>query len=120
MPKTINILTKNPECITVNVEVILFKEDDFWMSYCPALDISSYGKTQSGAKKWFGEVLEIFLEESTKNGTLEKHLLKQGWRLKQVPMPEYKQPPRKFRSVRSTDKSPSTTYQQPIMLPISC
>jgi predicted RNase H-like HicB family nuclease len=73
MPK--NTLTKHDKSITVNVEVVLFQENTAWVSYCPALELSSYGNTKAEAKKAFDEAMEIFLAETIEKKTLEKSLL---------------------------------------------
>jgi len=73
----------------VVVDVLVGKQDDYFIAYCPALELSSYGKTENQARKNFEVELEIFLEETEKKGSLEKLLLKLGWCLKQTPSPSY-------------------------------
>ena len=78
--------------ITMQLQVALFKEDGQFVAYCPALELSSYGDTPKEAKQAFDEALDIFVEETTEKGTLEKVLLQLGWSLKRKPKPDY-QPP---------------------------
>lgn len=61
--------------IILNGEV--WKEGNMYTSYCPELDIASCGKTIEQAWKNLNEALQIFIEETTKKGTL-KDLLKEA------------------------------------------
>ncbi|MBS3946479.1 MAG: hypothetical protein KGZ42_13330 [Melioribacter sp.] len=79
--------------IVLNLEVHLYKEDEYFVAFCPALNLSAYGDTKTKAKRAFETELNIFIEESHKKGTFEKYLLQQGWQLKQLPKPQYQQPP---------------------------
>ncbi len=76
--------------IKVMVEVLFTHEDDYVIATCPALNVSSYGKTEKEAKKNFDEAIEIFFEETNRKGTLEKNLVKNGWTLS----PKSYDPPR--------------------------
>jgi len=84
---------KHPNKIKINIVVILYKEGDYYIAYCPALELSSYGNTEKEAEEYFLDALKIFVEDTTKKGTLEKCLLKFGWTLQQVPEMKY-EPPR--------------------------
>lgn len=76
--------------IVLNVAVLLFKEGEYIVAYCPALELSSYGKTEEEAKEYFKDALDLFIKDTFEMGTLEKNLLKFGWILKST---EY-EPPR--------------------------
>ena len=78
--------------IIVNVDVFIVKDGKHYVAYCPALELSSYGKTEDEAEKAFTGHLDIFLEETHRKGTLERCLLKLGWVLQQKPEPSYKPP----------------------------
>jgi len=65
--------------ITVGVNVVVVKEEDQFVVYCPALNLSAYGNTIESAKKRFNEELDIFFEETSIRGTLEKYLLNLGF-----------------------------------------
>nr|NQU89724.1 hypothetical protein [Bacteroidota bacterium] len=69
------------ETITVNVPYILFEEDGFQIIYCPSLDISGYGVTETAAKESFRIVLHEYLTYTTKKGTLAIDLKKHGWKI---------------------------------------
>lgn len=88
-----NRIRKSKDSISLQLDVLFIKEDDYIVAYCPALELSSYGKSESEAKAAFEVDIKIFIEETSKNGTLEKYLLKHGWTLQQIPEFDY-QPPR--------------------------
>ena len=77
--------------IEVQVEVGILKEGKQYVAYCPALELSGYGDSIKDAKKSFETVMAIFLEDTSKKGTLEKILVSLGWTLKRS---DYK-PPKK-------------------------
>ncbi|MCK9577966.1 type II toxin-antitoxin system HicB family antitoxin [bacterium] len=64
--------------IKLNVSVL--KEGDKYIAYSPALDISTCGKNIKEAKKRFSELVEIFFEETEKNGTTMEVLEGLGWK----------------------------------------
>lgn len=86
-------IEKDRRIIKVSVGVYLIKEDDSYTAYCPELNLSSYGASIDDAKKGFEDAIAIFIEETTRRGTLEKILLQQGWMLRSKPKPIY-EPPR--------------------------
>jgi predicted RNase H-like HicB family nuclease len=89
------IIRKTDKFINVGIEVAVGKQGDFYVAYCPALELSSYGKDEDEARKNFETEIAIFLEETEERGTLEKILLKLGWCLKGLPEPRYV-PPKKI------------------------
>ncbi len=82
---------KKNTTINANVEIFLTREDDYIVATCPALKISSYGKSEKEAKKNFNEAMNIFFEETNRKGTLEKVLVKYGWTIskKSYEPPQY-------------------------------
>jgi predicted RNase H-like HicB family nuclease len=76
----------------VEIAVVISKEYDLYVAYSPALELSSYGDSEKEAMEAFDDALAIFIEETTKNSTLEKVLLRLGWILQQVPKVEYRPP----------------------------
>ncbi len=76
----------------IDVPVMFFREGDHMVAYCPALELSSYGKTEEKAKKAFEQAVNIFFEETERKGTLEKVLLSLGWSLRQKPSCRYEPP----------------------------
>ena len=94
MGNTLATIDKNT--IQVSVEVALFREGDYIVAYCPAFQLSSFGDNEKDAHEAFDEALEIFFEETSSKGTLEKVLLDLGWGLRKFPDLEYF-PPVKLR-----------------------
>lgn len=75
-------LTMNLPTVAITAQevlVILFLESEQYVAYCPALELSSYGRTQQDAVAAFQTALEIFLEEASLSNTLHKELLQLGW-----------------------------------------
>jgi len=87
-----NVISKNNNHISVGVNLFILKEDNLFVAYCPALELSSYGNTPEEAKKFFDGAMNIFITDTQKKGTLEKILLSLGWTLKQKPQASYKPP----------------------------
>jgi hypothetical protein len=88
-----NSIQHGKDSTVISVEVLLFKEGDNFVAYCPALQLTAYDTTQAGVNKSFEVNMKIFLEETKRKGTFEKYLLKLGWTLRQHPTIEYSQPP---------------------------
>jgi len=87
-----NYIKKTMDTITVGINVVIVQEENQLIAYCPALELSSYGDNIEQAKKRFEKEIEIFFEETSNRGTLEKYLLKLGWTLTQKPKPIYNPP----------------------------
>lgn len=79
------IKTTGDSTVDVSLDVLLIKEGDYIVSYCPALNLSSFGDSEQDAREAFDEALTIFLSDVSKKGTLEKVLLNLGWSLKKFP-----------------------------------
>ncbi|OGW15310.1 MAG: hypothetical protein A3G93_00980 [Nitrospinae bacterium RIFCSPLOWO2_12_FULL_45_22] len=57
--------------IPIDYDIIVFKEDEAYVAYCPELDISSCGNTIEHAKEMLKTAVRLFIEEAKKMGTLE-------------------------------------------------
>ncbi|MBI4715292.1 MAG: type II toxin-antitoxin system HicB family antitoxin [Nitrospirae bacterium] len=57
--------------IPIEYDIIIFKEDETYVAYCPELDISSCGNTVEHSKEMLKTAVKLFLEEAEKMGTLE-------------------------------------------------
>ncbi|MBI4823245.1 MAG: type II toxin-antitoxin system HicB family antitoxin [Nitrospirae bacterium] len=57
--------------IPIDYDVIVFKEDETYVAYCPELDISSCGNGVEHAKEMLRTAVRLSLEEAEKMGTLE-------------------------------------------------
>jgi predicted RNase H-like HicB family nuclease len=62
---------KEVHMLSMDYDIIVFKEDKVYVSYCPELDISSCGNTVEEAKMMIKAAVKLFLEEAEKLGTLE-------------------------------------------------
>jgi hypothetical protein len=62
------------------IPVLLFQEGDKIVAYSPALDLSTYGKDETQARRRFGEMVSIFLRECAEMGTIDEVLEECGWR----------------------------------------
>lgn len=63
----------------MGLTVLFIKENSKYIAYAPALDLSTCGNTPDRAKKRFEKILNIFIKELIKMGTLEKVLSECGW-----------------------------------------
>lgn len=70
------------ESINSELAVFLFKEDDAFIAYSPALDLSGYGKTEVEARDSFNIVLKEYFDYATREGTLYQDLKDHGWNFK--------------------------------------
>jgi len=57
--------------VPVEFDIIVFKENDTYVSYCPELDVSSCGDSIERAKQMLKTAVRLFLEEAEKMGTLK-------------------------------------------------
>jgi predicted RNase H-like HicB family nuclease len=57
--------------IPIEFDMIVFKESETFVAYCPELDISSCGNSVEQAKTMLKTAVRLFIEESDKMGTLE-------------------------------------------------
>ncbi len=57
--------------IPIDYDIIIFKEGETYVAYCPELDVSSCGNTIEHAKEMLKTAVRLFLEEAEKMGTLE-------------------------------------------------
>ena len=61
------------------IPVLFLEEGDKIVAYSPALDLSTFGKTEKQAKKRFTEAAMIFVNEIMKMGTVDEVLEECGW-----------------------------------------
>jgi predicted RNase H-like HicB family nuclease len=65
-----------------NLFINVFKQGKFYVAYCPALDMSSCGKTEKQSLKMIDEAIHILFEELDAEKKLESFLLDMGWEKK--------------------------------------
>jgi hypothetical protein len=68
--------------IEVSLSLIVFKDGDDTIAYCPALDVYGYGTTEIEAKKSFEISLSEFFRYTLNKGTLNSQLEQLGWKIK--------------------------------------
>lgn len=113
----LNSFKREGNTITVALQVMLYKEGDFSVAYCPALELSSYGDNNKTAQSEFKNALAIFIEETMKRGTLEKELLSLGWALQKIPKVIY-DPPKLNMSELLATKHHSELYTGNVAIPV--
>lgn len=57
--------------IPIEFDMIVFKENDTYVAYCPELDVSSCGSSVDHAKEMLKTAVRLFIEEAKRMGTLE-------------------------------------------------
>ena len=62
--------------------LISFFEDNCFITYCPALDLSGYGENETEANKSFEEVLSEYFKYTVNKKTLAEDLKKMGWTIR--------------------------------------
>ena len=105
-----NEILKKSDSTIVNVQVYVGQQGDYFVAYCPALELSSYGDSEKDAKDAFEEALNIFMKDTHQKGTFEKVLLKLGWSLKQKPKPLYIPPHFSKDSIRKFNHNPPNRH----------
>jgi len=63
--------------------VSILRENDSFIAYTPALDLSTVGDTFEEAKERFEEAVQLFFEELIEEGKLDKALSELGWHKKE-------------------------------------
>ena len=55
--------------ISIDYDLMIFREENSYVAYCPELDISSCGHDVQHAKDMLKTAVRLFLEEAEKLGT---------------------------------------------------
>ena len=66
----------------IKLQVCIFEEDEVFISYAPALDLSAFGNTEDEAKREFEQTLHEYITYCLHKKTLERDLLEHGWIVK--------------------------------------
>jgi predicted RNase H-like HicB family nuclease len=112
------IRTDGNRVVNVLLEVDLFKEGDYIVSYCPALELSSFGLTEDEAKEGFEGALHTFISDTHEKGTLERVLLDLGWSLTKIPTVKYQPPIAKVRT-KARNSSLIRTFNEKVAIPVN-
>ena len=78
--------------LDVKLELYKFKEDNAFILYCPALDLSAYGMTEDEAEFSFSERFRIYINYCMNKNTLVDDLKKNGWSVKSLKQRKMKAP----------------------------
>ena len=62
------------EKVSSELAIFLFREDDNFIAYSPALDLSGYGKIEEDARNSFNIVLKEYFDYAINEGTLYEDL----------------------------------------------
>jgi len=71
--------------IELQLSVLVFEQGDYFVAYCPSLEISSYGISVEDAKVGFDDAMNVYLAYCIENGTLKKDLADHGWLIEHKP-----------------------------------
>jgi predicted RNase H-like HicB family nuclease len=74
-------ITSGISTVNTNLELYLFKEGQMYIAYCPAIDISAYGKSENEARASFDEALSAHLTYCIDKNTLADDLKAHGWQM---------------------------------------
>ena len=78
--------------VSFSVGVYLFKEGETFIAYCPALDVSGYGNTETESKESFAQSVGMYIEYCLHKNTLVQDLQKHGWSIKSMKQRKIKAP----------------------------
>jgi len=68
--------------IKCDLALIIFKDENNIIAYCPALDLSGYGSSEEEAKKSFEITLSEYFRYTVNKRTLAEDLKKNGWTIR--------------------------------------
>lgn len=108
-----NQIKENKGAFEVKLDLFVVKEGEQFVAYCPALELSGYGRTKNAAIKSFDIITKDFFEDTSKKGTLEKVLLNLGWTLKRK---NYEPPHIKFEDYKFIQDFLVVT-REPVQIP---
>lgn len=67
--------------IQLKLDIIIFKEDESTIVYCPPLDLAGYGISEPEARKSFKTVLSEYFRYTLNKTTLKEDLQRRGWKV---------------------------------------
>ena len=65
--------------LNIELQILMFEEDNIHFVYSPALDLTGYGKSESEAQQSFSVMLEEFVKYTENKKTVYKELMRLGW-----------------------------------------
>lgn len=75
-------LKHNNSKINIRLEILLFTEDNVFIAYSPALDVSACGNSEEEAKDEFGKVVQEHFTYCLNKKTIFDDLCAHGWIIK--------------------------------------
>jgi len=75
-------ISVNQDKIEGFLDIIIFKEDDTTIVYCPPLEVYGYGIDENEAQESFKVSLVEFFKYCTNKNTLRTELKRLGWQMK--------------------------------------
>ena len=60
---------------------VIKREDGWYIAHCPALDITTQGRTEAEAKRNLAEASELFVVSCFERGTFEQAMRELGWQI---------------------------------------
>ncbi len=75
--------------VKVDLQVLLFEEDNIQYAYMPSFDLTGYGNTKEEAKESLTIVLDEFLRYTLNKNTLYIEMQRLGWKIKSRNKPMY-------------------------------
>jgi len=72
---------KGSSTLDIQLTLFQFTEEDLIFIYSPYLDLTGYGKTENEAIESFKETLLEFINYTDHKKTLEKELIRLGWKV---------------------------------------
>ncbi|MBF0457742.1 MAG: hypothetical protein HQK99_07595 [Nitrospirae bacterium] len=61
--------------VNIDYDMIVFKEGDAFIAYCPELDISSCGDSVEHSREMLKTAVKLFIDEAERMGTLGEILM---------------------------------------------
>ncbi|MDO9634217.1 MAG: hypothetical protein Q7J05_04130 [Paludibacter sp.] len=96
-------LNSSTHKLSVKLELYKFKEDNAFIMYCPALDLSTSGKSEEEAEQSFSETFQIYINYCIHKRTLVEDLQKNGWDVRSMKQRKMKAPDtKKLLSINET------------------
>jgi hypothetical protein len=87
--------------IHFNLDIIIFKEGESIIVYCPPMDLSGYGNTEKEAQTSFRTVLSEYFRYTLNKNTIKADLQRLGWKIKSSHKPI--EPPTLARVLRDNE-----------------
>lgn len=112
--------------IDVNLSLIIFEEDQCSIVYCPALDVSGYGKSEDEAMQSFTTCLGDFFSYTIHKKTFYSEMTNMGWKIKKSKI--QKMTPPTISHLLESNENFSRIFNEhdfrkvdkPIGIPVSC